>query len=71
LFLDLCSFSYDDQGLLLATIDLSVLPRLLLLFCGVYHNNVILNCKFFNNYYSRGGRSEYPRDEQIRDKFVI
>jgi len=38
-FLDLCSSSCDDQGILLAMIDLSVLPQLLLLFDGVYHND--------------------------------
>jgi len=38
MFIDLCSSSCDDQDILLTTVDLSVLPQLLLLFGGVYHS---------------------------------
>ena len=36
--LDLCSYSYGDQVILLATVDCSVFLLLLLLFGGAYHN---------------------------------
>ena len=35
---DLCSSSCGDQIILLAKVNCSGLPRLLLLFSGVYHN---------------------------------
>jgi len=38
MFLDLCSSSSGDQDILFATVDISMLPQLLLLFGGVYHN---------------------------------
>jgi len=41
----LCSSSYGDKDILLATVDLSVLPQLLFLFGGVYHNTSNMSFK--------------------------